>query len=290
MIALLNRGEKFKPNNYRPISLLSCFNKLFENLLCKRLVTFLGRNQILLNYQYGFRKLHSTILALIEFTDTIFIRFLDEGNYCVSVSIDLTKAFGTVDHDILLHKLERLGIRGHANMFPRSYLSSRHQYTTINDLSSTLRKVQLQRGVSQGSVLGPLLFALSINDIHHAVVAEYVRLFADDTALYIVNIDLKVLISYVTVKTRQLFEWRICNKLTMNTDETHFVLFHIVHKPVSDGFTEIVATQMTIKRATEMKHLRLVLDEKLDYNEHVQSGSLTRCWNNSEYLIIWNIK
>ena len=155
VIALFKKGEKFNPNNYRPISLLSCFNKLFEKLLYKRLVKFLERNQISFNYQYGFWKLHSTTLALIEFTDTI-MRFLDEGNYCRSVFIDLTKAFDTVDYEILLHKLERYGIRGHASMFLRSYLSNRHRYTAINDLSSPLRKVQC--GVPQGSVLGPLLF------------------------------------------------------------------------------------------------------------------------------------
>ena len=182
--------------------------------------------------------------------------------------IDLTKAFDTVDHDILLHKLERYGIRGHANMFLRSYLSNRHQYTAINDLSSTLRKVQC--GVPQGSVLGPLHFALYINDIQNAVGAECVRLFADDTALYMVNTDLKVLISSVKVKIQQFFKWCICNKLTTNIDKTYFVLFHTVNKPVPDGFTEIV-THMTIKRATEMKYLGLILDEKLNYNEHVQS-------------------
>ena len=268
MIALIKKGEKLNPNNYRPISLLSCFNKLFEKLLCKRLVQFLERNQILFNYQYGFRKLHSTTLALIEFTDTI-IRFLDDDNHCISVFIDLTKAFDTVDHEILLHKLERYGIRGHANMFLRAYLSNRHQYTAINDLSSTLRKVQC--GVPQGSVLGPLLFALYINDIQNAVRAECVRLFADDMALYMVNTDLKVLISSVKVKIQQLFKWCICNKLTINIDKTYFALFHTLNKPVPDGFTEIPTTHMTIKRATEMKYLGLVLDEKLNYNEHVQS-------------------
>ena len=250
------------------MSLLSCFNKLFEKLLCKRLVTFLERNQIFFNYKYGFGKLHSTTLALIEFTDTI-IRFLDEGNFCISVFIDLTKAFDTVDHEILLHKLERYGIRGHANIFLRSYLSNRHQYTAINDLSSTLRKVQC--GVPQGSVLGPLLFALYINDIHNAVGAGCVRLFADDSALYKVDTDLNALISSVKVKIQQLYKWCICNKLTINIDKTYFVLFHTVNKPVPDGFTEIVTTHMTIKRATEIKYLGLVLDEKLNYNEHVQS-------------------
>ena len=97
------------------------------------------------------------------------------------------------------------------------------------------------------------------------------RLFADNTALYTVNTDLKVLISSVKVKIQQLFKWCICNKLTINIDKTYFVLFHTVNKLVPDGFTEIATTHMTIKQATEMKYLGLVLDDILNYNEHIQS-------------------
>ena len=152
-------------------------------------------------------------------------------------------------------------------MFLRSYLNNRHQYTTISGSSSTLRKVNY--GVPQGSVLGPLLFALYINDIQYAVGAECVRLFADDTALIMVNNDLKVMISNVKMKIQQMVKWCICNKLTINSDKTYFVFFHTVNKPVPDDLIEIVTPQMTIKRATEMKYLGLLLDEKLNYNEHV---------------------
>ena len=183
----------------------------------------------------------------------------------------------------LLHKLEPYGIRGHANMFLRSYLSNRHQYTTIKDLSSTLRKVQC--GVPQGSVLGPLLFVLYINDIQHAVEAECVRLFADDTALYMVNTDLKVLISFVKVKVQQTSKWRICNKLTINIDKTYFVLSHTINKPGPDGFTEIATTHMTIKPATEMKYWGY-FETKNWIIMNMSNRSVTHCWNISEYLII----
>ena len=113
-------------------------------------------------------------------------------------------------------------------------------------------------------------FTLYSNDIQHVVGAECVRLFADDTALCMVNTDLKVLIYSVKVKIQQLFKWCICNKLTINIEKTYFVLFHTVNKPVPDGFTAIATTHMTIKRATEMKYLGLVLDEKFNYYEHVQ--------------------
>ena len=154
VIVLFKKGDKYQPNNYRPISLLSCFNKIFEKLLCKRLVKFLEVNKILFEYQYGFRKLYSTSQALIEFTDII-IKFLDEGQYCMSIFVDLTKAFDTVDHEILSDKLDRNGIRGHANDSFRSYLSDRQQYTVINWVNSSLKILKnITCGVPQGSVLG----------------------------------------------------------------------------------------------------------------------------------------
>ena len=102
VIALFKTGDKYQPNTYRPISLLSCFNKIFEKLLCKQLVKFLEANKILFEYQHWFRVLYSTTLALIEFNDSI-IKYLDEGQYCMSIFVDLTKAFDTVDHGIILY-------------------------------------------------------------------------------------------------------------------------------------------------------------------------------------------
>ena len=123
-----------------PLSLLSHFDKIFEKILCRRLISFLERNELLYCYQYGFRKLYSTGLALIEITDYI-KRLLDEKKYVISIFIDFKKAFDTVDHEILLHKLEYYGIRGIANNFFRSYLTNRRQYTVINGIKSDLRTV-----------------------------------------------------------------------------------------------------------------------------------------------------
>ena len=134
------KGVKYDPNNYRPISLLSHFDKILEKIICRRLVSFLERNKILYCYQYGFRKLYSTALALIEITDFI-KRLLDEKNYVISIFIDFKKAFDTVDHETLLYKLECYGIRGLANDFFRSYLTNRLQYTVINGVNSDLRTV-----------------------------------------------------------------------------------------------------------------------------------------------------
>ena len=179
---------KYDPNNYRPISLLSLFDKILEKILCRRLVSFLEHNKILYCYQYGFRKAYSTVLALIEIKDYI-KRLLDERNYVISIFIDFKKAFDTVDHEILLYKLECYGIRGLANDFFRSYLTNRRQYTVINGVNSELRTVSC--GVPQGSVLGPLFFLLYINDLHRSIGDNSVRLYADDTAIITSNHNLE---------------------------------------------------------------------------------------------------
>ena len=234
--------------------------------MCRKLVKFLELNKILFKYQYGFRKLYSTTLALVEFTDTI-TRYLDEGKYCISIFVDLTKAFDTVDHEILLHKLEHYGIRGHANNFFRSYLTNRLQYTVANDSASSTGKIEC--GVPQGSVLGPLFFSLYINDIHHSVGTEYVRLFADDTALFMSHPDLTALIANIKSKFEDLFKWCISNKLTINAEKTNFVLFHTINKPMPQQLNEIETEFMTIMRVKSFKYLGLTLDETLNWNEHV---------------------
>ena len=150
VIALFKKGEKFLPKNYRPISLLSMFNKIFERLLCKQLVSFIERNKISYNYQFGFKKFNSTTKALIEFSDNIH-RLLDDGNYVIGIFIDFTKAFDTVNHEIILHKLHRYGIHGHANDFFRCYLTNRTQYTYVNGVRSDVRSISCS--VPQGSVL-----------------------------------------------------------------------------------------------------------------------------------------
>ena len=179
------------PNNYRPISLSSIFDKIFEKIICKKLISFLEQNNILYCHQYGFRKSYSILLALIEVTDLI-KRFLDEKRYVIGIFIDFRKAFDTVDHDILLEKLEYYGIRGHANRFFMSYLTNRRQYTLVNGIKSSSGYVKC--GVPQGSVLGPLLFLLYINDIKHAIGCNNVKLFADDTFLSVNDRNIDVVL------------------------------------------------------------------------------------------------
>ena len=143
---------------------------------------FIDKNNILFLYQFGYRKLHSTTLALNEITDKI-KKWLDEGNYVWGIYLDLTKVFDIVNCAILLWKLNQYGIRGHANDFFRSYLTGRRQYACVNGECS--KTGELTCGVPQGSVLAPLLFILYINDIINAADVNNIRLYADDTGIFL---------------------------------------------------------------------------------------------------------
>src|SRR5829696_178065 len=164
------------PNNYKPISLLSVFAKIDEKVLKFGISSYLESFNILNKFQYGFRNQSSTTLALTDFIYTIEMN-RNRSKHSVAIFLDLKKAFDTVNHNILLSKLEQYGLRGPMSCLLAPYLSDRQQYTVINSISSPMRTVSC--GVPQGSVLGPLLFLLYINDFGLYCEAEF-RLFADD--------------------------------------------------------------------------------------------------------------
>ena len=166
--------------NYRPISLLSNINKILEKIIFKRLYSFLEETNSIYNLQFGFRQRHSTNHALLCMTQQI-KDIIDNVNIAIGVFVDFQKAFDTVNHKILLRKLEHYGVRGVTNDWFSSYLSKRSQYVKINGSESKISKID--HGVPQGSVLGPLLFLVYINDLHTCIHHSTVRHFADDTNL-----------------------------------------------------------------------------------------------------------
>ena len=178
VVPVFKSEDEIDPNNYRPISLLSIFNRIFEKLMYNRLKSFLDKQNLLYNCQYGFREKCSTQHALIDIVNRIQLN-IDKNLFSCGIFIDLKKAFDTVDHSILLQKLEHYGIRGLLNNWFSSYLTDRYQ----TQVGSVSKKERCLCGVPQGSVLGPLLFLLYINDIYNSSKKLSFHLFADDTNL-----------------------------------------------------------------------------------------------------------
>ena len=181
----IHKRVKNRPNNYRPISLLSNISKLYGKAMHIRLTNFLRKNKVLFSYQFGFWNNYSANHALISLTEMI-RNALDNGNVAF---IDLQKVFDTVSHDILLSKLNHYGIRGVAFDWFKSYLSDRTQYTSINNERSEIQTIRY--GVLQGSILGPLLFFIYINDLSRSIKNSKIHHFADDTNLLYASSSLK---------------------------------------------------------------------------------------------------
>ena len=173
-----------KVNNYRPVSILPVLSKVLERLMYNRLINFLNKHKILYEYQFGFRKLHSNYMALIAAQEFI-CNASQNGEYCVGVYLNFSKAFDTIDHEILLTKLGHYGIRGIALEWIKSYMSNRSQSVSLNDCTSMVKSVNC--GVPQGSILDPLLFLIYVNDLAFVSDILFTVMFAGDTSIFVKN-------------------------------------------------------------------------------------------------------
>ena len=216
VIPIFKSGDIHTISNYRPISLLPQFSKIL--LFVNRLDGFIEKYGLLSDHQYGFRSNRSTSLAVIDFVENISTA-IDEKQPSIGVFIDLRKAFDTIDHSLLLQKMERYGIRGVTHNWLRSYLNNRFQYVNINNTESHLRRVTC--GVPQGSVLGPKLFILYLNE--NFTVSNNLKIvtFADDTNLFCSGEDMKELLKTVEREIIKLKKWFDRNKLSLNENKNN---------------------------------------------------------------------
>ena len=253
--------------NYRPISLLSNISKIIEKIMHKRLYQFFDKHDIIHNMQFGFRFNHSTEHALISITEKI-RDALDSGNIACGVFIDLKKAFDTVNHKILLKKLLHFGVRGIAYKWFSSYLSNRKQFVSIETSKSCEETVKC--GVPQGSVLGPLLFIIYINDLKNVIKYSTLHQYADDTNLMIADKSIKKINKYINHDLKLLTEWLIANKISLNTDKTEIIVFKNKNKKISKKLNFRISGQK-IKPTNALKYLGVILEENLSWEKHLNT-------------------
>ncbi len=262
VIPIFKKGDKTLCSNYRPISLLPPLSKVFERHIHNNLTSFIKKNSILHRYQYGFRENHSTEMALAELCDLLASN-MEENLITCTIFVDLCKAFDTVNHTILLEKLNSCGIRGLSNKLIASYLTNRTQETTVNNKTSSPKLVNC--GVPQGSILGPLLFLLYVNDLPRCSMFD-VRLFADDACLLLSDANTKQLETKVNTELKQVDDWMKINKLSLNFTKTNYMIFSKKRKKAE---LEIKIDNKTIERVSNTKYLGVILNEKLKWNAHI---------------------
>ena len=266
-----NKGSPTEVSNYRPISLLSNLDKIIEKLISKRLVEFLDKHQLISKQQFGFRSKHSTEHALLSLTETI-RKSLDSGQFTCGVFIDLQKAFDSVDHDILISKLQHYGIRGIASTWFRSYLSKRKQFVEISGCKSMITEILF--GVPQGSVLGPLLFLLYINDLHNSIRYSTPFLFADDTSLLNSGKNITSTSKQVNKDLKLLVKWLNANKISLNASKTELILFRSKSRNVKISELKIKINGKKLYPTSSVKYLGVHLDEHLTWDKHINELSI----------------
>jgi retron-type reverse transcriptase len=238
--------------------------------MSNRLINFLDANHCLFKRQFGFRSKHSTEHALISLTESI-RKNLDSGQFACGIFIDLQKAFDTVDHEILLTKLKHYGIRGIGSSWFRSFLSNRSQFVEINGIKSTT--INILYGVPQGSVLGPLLFLIYINDLHNALCYSNSHLFADDTTLLFSGTSLKSIGKKANIDLKLLVGWLNANKISLNSSKTELLIFRSKTKPVKFDL-KIKINGRRLFPSSYVKYLGVYIDEHLLWYRHVNDLSV----------------
>ena len=248
--------------NYRPISLLSCFSKIFEKLIYTRIYTYLTKNKLIYDKQFGFRSNYSTNHALSSIIERK-RSLVDTGHYVCGVFVDLEKAFDTVNHKILCNKLNYYGLRGNVNDLIRSYLSNRKQFVSINGFVSETRNICC--GVPQGSSLGQLLFLIYINDFRFCLQTAESGHFADNTFIMYNSLKAKTIETVINTELKRVSTWLRLNKLSLNADKTELIFFH--SKQHAFSYDLVNYTKLT--PVDNVKYLGMYIDKHLSWNFHI---------------------
>ena len=269
-VSPVHKGDvKTDPSNFRPISILPIPMKIFEKIVHDQVSTFIKENTFLNDRQSGFRKLFSTTTAVLDVSENI-LEQLDKNNFVGAVLIDLKKAFDTVDHKILLKKLWCYGFQNQSFDWFESYLTDRQQLTLVNNIMSDLLHEDVY-GVPQGSVLGPLLFLLYIDDIKSVIQNAYCHLYADDTIILKGASDPDSLIASLERELSNVDHWLSINKMTINTKKTEVIFFgNKAHLKKLDNKT-VRYLDTPLKRKDKVKYLGVLFDEKMQWKYQIKN-------------------
>ena len=266
VVPIFKGGDRFLFNNYRPIALLPILSKILEKIVYSQLSSYLAEEGLLCEHQFGFRKNHSTFMPISVLYERITSE-LRKRQVCAAVYLDLSKAFDTVNPEILLKKLHFYGVQNQCLDFFRSYLTGRSQFLKYNSFTSTSAK-PTTLGVPQGSILGPLLFLLYINDIHLSSSVPHFLLYADDTALLFSAPTLDDLKATMNKSLSKVATWLNSNRLTLNVKKSTYQLFSI-HSRLPDICINIGGS--LLGRSQSFKYLGVTIDENLKWSTHIKN-------------------
>jgi hypothetical protein len=253
VVPIFKKGDRSCPSSYRPISITPIFSKILESVMYAQISSYLEQYDVISNEQYGFRRGRSTIDAIDSLVEKVLGVFETKG-FAEATFCDLSKAFDCVDHEVLLNKLMYYGIRGQSHDLFKSFLDGRQQIVCIGSDKSDI--INLKYGVPQGSVLGPLLFTLMINDLPHFVNSQSI-LYADDTTFFNNSSELDELNTLTEDTLSQASVWFRANGLCLNDSKTQKIIFSLRNVPINESPDSI-------------KFLGLYIDNKLSWGSHIK--------------------
>ena len=261
---IFKRGNPNNVSNYRPISILPYIAKIIEKCIYNRILYFFTSNNLITNSQFGFLPNNSTVDALNSFIEFQY-NALNYSQYALNVFVDLSKAFDTIDHQILLGKLDKYGVRGLPLELIRSYISDRKYRVSIDGNISNASTSNI--GTAQGSILAPLLFIIYMNDLPNYLPNSFTILYADDTTLCYKNNSLMSAIDQCNSELLKFSLWCQANKLTINLDKTCYMI--VSNRKIPDLNVSLKMNNIPINLTHSHKFLGVTFDDQLKFNLHI---------------------